>query len=170
MALNAFIEFTTTNNKKAEGESRQARFEKWTEIQGWDWEVEAESSWTKGSGASVGKPNPGKFNFEHYYDKSSNVILFFISSGTAFEKIVMKMCKGTGATNLETFFEVTMQDAFITKVSNSASEDGNVLQKVELVFKTISMQYTMQGAKTAGKLDGGVTNYFWDIPGGVART
>jgi type VI secretion system Hcp family effector len=151
----------------------QAKFEKWVEIQGWDWEVEAESSWTKGGGASVGKPNPGKFNFEHYYDKSSNIILFYISSGTAFNKIEMKMCKGTGAANLEAFFELTMNDAFITKVSNTAAEDGNVTQKVELVFKDIDIQYKMQGQKgagTAGKLDAGSTRYFWSIPEGRATT
>ena len=55
MAANAFISFFD----KAEGESIQKGKEKWVEIQGWDWEVEAETSWTKGGGASVGKPNPG---------------------------------------------------------------------------------------------------------------
>ena len=47
---------------KADGESIQKGKEKWIEIQGWDWEVEAESSWTKGGGASVGTPNPGKLS------------------------------------------------------------------------------------------------------------
>ena len=38
---------------KADGESVQKGHEKWIELQGWDWEVEAESSWTKGGGASA---------------------------------------------------------------------------------------------------------------------
>ncbi len=67
MAVNAFVTFFD----KADGESIQKGKEKWIEIQGWDWEIEAESSWTKGGGASVGKPNPGKLNFEHYFDTSS---------------------------------------------------------------------------------------------------
>ena len=46
MAVNAFISFFD----KAEGESTQKGMEKWVEIQGWDWDVEAESSWTKGGG------------------------------------------------------------------------------------------------------------------------
>ena len=50
MAVNAFLKFSNS----AEGESRQKGFEKWIELQGWDWEIEAESSWTKGGGASVG--------------------------------------------------------------------------------------------------------------------
>jgi type VI protein secretion system component Hcp len=43
MAVNAFLSFFD----KADGESTQKGKEKWIEIQGWDWEVEA-SSWTKG--------------------------------------------------------------------------------------------------------------------------
>jgi hypothetical protein len=59
MAINAFISFFD----KADGESIQKGKEKWVEILGWDWEVEAETSWTKGGGSSVGKPNPGKMKF-----------------------------------------------------------------------------------------------------------
>ncbi len=45
MAVNAFLTFFD----KADGESIQKGHEKWVELQGWDWEVEAESSWTKGA-------------------------------------------------------------------------------------------------------------------------
>ena len=83
MAVNAFVSFFD----KADGESIQKGKEKWIEIQGWDWEVEAETSWTKGGGASVGKPNPGKMNFEHYFDTSSTVILGYICTGKAFPKV-----------------------------------------------------------------------------------
>jgi type VI secretion system secreted protein Hcp len=65
MSLNALMKIS-----KADGECKQAHFENWIEIQSWDWDVEAETSWTKGGGCSVGKPNPGKLNFEHYWDKS----------------------------------------------------------------------------------------------------
>jgi type VI secretion system secreted protein Hcp len=165
MALNAFMKIGN-----AGGESRQGKYMKegWIEIQSWDWEVEAESSWTKGGGASVGKPNPGKFNFEHYYDKSSPVILKFISSGEAFPEIFMEMCKGTGTAGLQPFFHVKMTEAFITKVSNSATEEGNVTQKVELVFKTIRIEYRQQGvdAKSPGGL-GAAVPYSWDIAAGT---
>ena len=43
MAVNAFVSFFD----KADGESIQKGKEKWIEIQGWDWEIEAETSWTK---------------------------------------------------------------------------------------------------------------------------
>ena len=169
MALNAFMKIG-----KAEGEARQGKYgrEKWIELQSWDWEVEAETSWTKGGGASVGKPNPGKLNWEHYFDRSSHLILGYICTGTAFDKVVLEMCKGTGARTgePETFFTIQMEEAFITKVSQSATEEGNVVQKVEMVFKHIEIDYRAQGlpwASTPGGLAAPV-KYHWYIPEGKA--
>jgi type VI secretion system secreted protein Hcp len=77
VALNAFLTFFD----KADGESIQKGHEKWVELQGWDWEVEAESSWTKGGGASVGKPAPGSLSCVHAFDGSSIVALGYICTG-----------------------------------------------------------------------------------------
>jgi type VI secretion system secreted protein Hcp len=162
MAVNAFLSFFD----KADGESIQKGKEKWIEIQGWDWEIEAETSWTKGTGASVGKPNPGKLNFEHYFDTASTVIMGYICTGRAFPKLELQMLKTTGSATPETFFTMTMEGGFLTKVNNSGSEDGNVTQKVEMVFKTVKIEYKPQDNKT-GKL-GAVKTYNWDIPVGTA--
>src|SRR5450755_2227640 len=140
MAVNAFITFFD----KADGESIQKGKEKWIEIQGWDWEIEAESSWTKGGGASVGKANTGKI----------------------FPKMALEMMKTTGKGSPETYFTMTMEGAYITKVSNSGTEEGNVTQKVELVFKTVKIEYKPQDNKT-GQL-AAVKTYNWDIPAGTA--
>lgn len=162
MAVNAFISFFD----KADGESIQRGKEKWVEIQGWDWEVEAESSWTKGGGASVGKPNPGTMNFEHYFDTSSTVILGYICTGSSFPKVELQVMKATGGKNPETYFTMTMEEAFITKVSNAGDEEGNVIQRVEMVFKTVKIDYKPQDHKS-GALRAAMT-FSWDIPAGTA--
>jgi len=162
MAVSAFLTFFD----KADGESYQKGKEKWIELQGWDWEVEAESSWTKGGGASVGKPNPGKLNWEHYFDTSSTVILGYICSGKAFPKVELQMMKTTGKASPEVYFTMTMEGAFITKVNQSGTEEGNVTQKVEMVFKTVKIEYKPQDNKT-GTL-GAPKTYNWDIPAGTA--
>src|SRR6186713_380062 len=125
MAINAFVSFFD----KADGESIQKGKEKWVEIKSWNWDVEAETSWTKGGGASVGKPNPGKINFEHHFDTSSIVILGYICTGKAFPKVELQMMKTTGRGTPETYFTMTMEGVFVTKVSNSGTEDGIILQK-----------------------------------------
>ena len=162
MAVNAFVTFFD----KADGESIQKGKEKWVEIQGWGWEVEAETSWTKVGGASVGKPNPGKLNFEHRFDTSSTVILGYICSGKAFPKIELQMMKTTGKGTPETYFTMTMEGVFITKVSNAGTEEGSIVQRIELVFKTVKIEYRAQDNKTGALLP--AKTYNWDIPAGTA--
>jgi type VI protein secretion system component Hcp len=163
MAVNAVMRV-----KGAKGEARgKATVEGkpvagWIELQGWDWEVEADTSWTRGGGASVGKPNPGKMTWEHYFDSSSTTILTFIWSGRSFDEIELAMFKGTG-TGQEWFFRMEMKDSFITKVTNNATEDGNVIQKVEMVFKEVVFHYKPQN--DVGKLATALT-CSWDIPAG----
>ena len=92
-ALNAFMKIG-----KANGESKQEPFKDWIELQAWDWEVEAETSWTKGGGASVGKPSPGKMNWEHTWDDPRHVILGYICTGMAFEDIYLRCASRPAST------------------------------------------------------------------------
>ena len=162
MAVNAFLTFFD----KADGESTKKGKEKWVEIQGWHWEIEAETSWTKGGGASVGKPNPGSMTWQHYFDTSSTVIMGYICTGKAFPKVEVQVMKTTGKGKPETYFTIHMEGAFITKVSTSGTEEGSITQTVEMVFKTIKIDYQPQDNKT-GKL-GAVKTFSWDIPAGTA--
>jgi len=168
--LNALMKISS-----AAGECKLDGFKDWIEIQSWDWEVEAETSWTKGGGASVGKPNPGKLNFEHYFDKSSPVIIRYICSGASFDTVELRMFKGTGQGThtgaANQFFTMQMEGAFITKVNQSATEEGNVLQKVEMVFKKVTITYKAQEDGGEGKsakagTPGAPISVGWDIPGG----
>ena len=150
---------------KADGESKVKGKEKWIEIEHWNWDVEAETSWTKGGGASVGSPNPGKLRFQHYFDSSSTVILGFICTGKVFPKVEIQMLKTTGGEQLQTWFTMMMEGVFITKVSNS-SEEGSVKQNVEFVFKTVKIEYKPQNDKDNSL--GAAKTYNWDIPAGTA--
>jgi type VI secretion system Hcp family effector len=162
MAVNAFLSFFD----KADGESVQKGKEKWVEIQGWDWEIEAESSWTKGGGASVGKPAPGKMIWQHHFDTSSIVIMGYICTGGAFPKVELQVTRTTGGAKPETYFTMSMEGAFITKVSTNGTDDGSISQNVEMVFKTVKIDYKPQNSKS-GKL-GVAKTFSWDIPAGTA--
>ena len=107
---------------------------------------------------------------EHVFDRASNTILSFICTGKAFETVTLEMCKSTGNIDKrEAFFTVTMNQVFITKVNQSATEEGNVAQKVEMVFKHINIVYKQQGAQpnAPGALSEAGT-FDWDIPSGEA--
>ena len=134
----------------------------WIEISDWSWDIEAETSYLKGGGAAVGKPQPGTLSFSHYYDKSSNVIMGKIVQGKHFPKVYIVMLKQTGAPDGqgEPYFGITMQEAFITKVSSKGAEDGSVTQDVEMVFKVVAVGYKMQ--TEGGGLDKQI-DFGWDI-------
>jgi type VI secretion system Hcp family effector len=164
MAAKAFISFFD----KAEGESVQKGKEKWVEIGGWDWAVEADSSWTRGGGASVGKPSPGRLAFEHRFDTASTVLLGHVCSGKAFPKVELQVTKAAAGGAPETCFTMTMEGVFVTHVSNAGTDDGIVEQRVELVFKTVRIAYRPQDART-GQL-GAPRSFGWDIPAGTVTT
>ena len=181
MALNAFMKISN-----AVGESRQQGYTDWIEIQGWEWDIKAETSWTRGGGASVGKPAPGELSFDHYYDRASPAIMAYICMGKSFDTVQLHMCKTVGSKNPEAYFMMELTDAFITEVVCSATEEGNVVQKVKMVFKQVSIDYKPQGLATGpgsvGAIknpDGSVSplkpgglgakiNYKWNISAGTA--
>lgn len=164
MAGNAFIRFFKEGNKAAEGESFQTGYEGkdgWVEIGDWSWDIEAESNFLKGGGAAVGKPVPSALSFSHAFDKSSKGIMLNIIKGTHFDKVELVMLKSTGQDTPKPYFKLTATSAFTTKVSSKGGEDGAVSQDVEMVFKTVEIEYFAQDNKN-GKLT--TTNpWKWDI-------
>ena len=157
MSATAFLTFFD----KADGESIHKGKEKWVEVQSWEWGVEAQSSWTKGGGASVGKPQPGAIVWVHNFDTSSHVILGYICTGKSFPKVELQMQKTAPTGPAETYFTMTLEGAFITRVTCGAAQEGGLWQRVEMVFKTVKMDY--KPAKT-----GPAKTFNWDIPAGTA--
>ena len=163
MPGNSFIKF---GEPVPEGESTHESHNGdkwWIEISDWSWDIEADTSFLKGAGASVGKPQPGNLSFSHYYDKASPVIMSKIVQGTHFPKVHILMLKQTGSETGkgEPYFGLTMEEVFVTKVSSKGAEDGSVTQDVEMVFKTVAVGYKPQKLKGGG-LDK-QKDFIWDI-------
>lgn len=161
MALNAFMEIAG-----AKGESTQFGYENWIPLQGWDWEVTSDCNFTKGGGAMIGKASPGTLNWEHFWDRASPALLGYIATGSAFETVKLHMCKTTGSKTPEPFWTANMTEVFITKVNQSATDEGNISQKVEMVFRMIEIEYKDQSSST-GTL-GAARTFKWNIPEGDA--
>lgn len=169
MPGNAFIKFTKAGAGTKDviaGESMQDSHpaaKGWCEISDWGLDVEAETNFLKGTGASVGVATPSVVNFTHSFDKSSPTIMRNIVMGTAFDTVVIHMLKATGAADgkPEVFFGVKFQNAFVTKVSSKGGEDGAITQDVEFVFKTVAMGYKRQDNN--GKLIENIFPFGWDV-------
>jgi type VI secretion system secreted protein Hcp len=164
MPGNSFLQFVG-GSKPIEGESLQDGHEGtagWIEISDWSWDIEAETNFLKGTGASVGKPTAGVLSFSHTYDKSSPVLMQYILKGTHFSKMTIDMLKQTGneSGKPEVYFQLNAKDVFVTKVSSKGGEDGAVTQDVEVVFKAIIIGYKMQNNQGALQAP---TQFAWNI-------
>lgn len=161
MPGNALILFGL--NDVPEGESLQKThpgYKGWIEISDWSFDIEAEHSANKGTGASVGKPNPGNLNITHYFDTSSPKILEKIVTGKHFPNIKIEVLKTTGGKAPEVYFQVQVAEAYVTKVSTKATESGEINQEVEFAFKEIYVGYKAQ--KDDGSLDGSIP-FEWSV-------
>jgi type VI secretion system Hcp family effector len=162
MPGNAFIRFDGIKDGESTHETHNGT-KGWIEISDWSWDIEADTSFLKGAGASVGKPQPGSLSFSHYYDTASPTIMLKIVQGKHFDKVHIVMLKQTGDESGKgaPYFGITAEEAFITKVSSKGAEDGSVTQDVEMVFKTVAVGYQPQ------KLEGGgldkQRDFTWDI-------
>lgn len=162
MPGNAFIKFVGIDTGESTHETHNGE-KGWIEISDWSWDIEADTSFLKGAGASVGKPQPGSLSFSHYYDTASPTLMLKIVQGKHFDKVHIVMLKQTGSDTGkgEPYFGITAEEAFITKVSSKGGEDGSVTQDVEMVFKTVAVGYQPQ------KLEGGglgkQRDFTWDI-------
>ena len=88
----------------------------WIEIGDWSWDIEAEHSVTRGTGAAVGKATPGTLSISHYFDISSSTILSKMVAGKHFPVITIEMLKATGDEAPKVYFQCKVSEAFVTKV------------------------------------------------------
>ncbi|MBY0234242.1 MAG: type VI secretion system tube protein Hcp, partial [Burkholderiaceae bacterium] len=79
---NAYIQFD-----QIKGASTQKGHESWSELVNWSWSLTADTSWTKGGGASVGKPQPGPFLWTQANDGVFNSLFVNMATGKAVNKI-----------------------------------------------------------------------------------
>ncbi len=156
----AFLNLTTAN-AKIEGESSVIGHEKWIDVMSWSWQVAAETSWTKGGGASVGKPDPGRLTFTHAFDLAAPALLLRIATGAAFDKAQLVV---TPDQQQDAAFSLSLEGVFVTAVRNSYDGD-RIIQDVDVVFKTMKIDY--RPMDQTGKL-GTARSFSWDIPAGKA--
>lgn len=143
------------------GESTVKGYEHWIEIDSVSWSADAESSWTKGGGASVGKPNPGEIRWTQSFDSSVPSMFSYITTGLAVPNAVVEYTRNNGAGET-TYLQINMSGLFFTELAFN----GNTMSGAG-VFKTISMTYWPESAKGGRDTPIGFT---WDIPAGSVQT
>jgi type VI secretion system secreted protein Hcp len=140
------------------GESQVKGYENWIELDAVAWRVTAESSWTKGGGASVGKPQPGELTWVQAFDASVPAMYAYLLQGDAIPVVTVELVQDGGAGPV-TFAQLVMTDAFFTALS---FDDSTVHGAV--VFKKLTQSVWPIGDDGARGRRAAVS---WDIPAGT---
>lgn len=95
----------------------------------------ADSSWTKGGGASVGKPNPGPVVFTKEQGPATLQLLRKITSGQSVTTAVFEFYDTARDGSVRLTYKVSFTELFLVGV-NEKLVDGKVLDEIQLIFKT----------------------------------
>ena len=127
------------------------------EVRSLDYGIEAQSSWTKGGGASVGKPNPGMLKIRKTNNRSTSEFLKNIGAGRSFTEISFEYYDQSQ----KLIYSITIGGVYLTEVSYVTPECNNcpkLEMQVAMVFKTFEANDVITGVKTK-----------WDIPAGAIQ-
>lgn len=142
------------------GDSVAKGHESWIRIAALAWEVEAESSWTSGSGASVGRPKPGKISLKLATGPWSTAFLRAITTGTTLDKPGGPIFLDHLAADGRLLVRLKMEGLFVTQYMIASASQELPQDQLEGVFRTVRLEnyYGAPDPKVAP------TALDWDIP------
>lgn len=120
------------------------------DVLAWSWGASNSGSAHMGGGQGAGKANFQDISLTMWFEKSTPVLLGFVSKGTHFQKATLT-CRKAGDKPLE-YIIMTMEDCIITSVSfgGSGGEDRLTIN-VSMNFGKFTMKYIEQDDKGAEK-------------------
>lgn len=124
--------------------------------------VEADSSWTKGGGASVGKPNPSDLRFATALNRAVPAMVKYITTGKAAPKATLTVRSNiSGNRPGHEYAKYTFTDVFFTGIDQGLTGAGRAVSTVSAVYKTVKVEQFAPGSPVA------VSCVEWDIPTGT---
>src|SRR5512134_2529890 len=141
------------------GDSAAKGHEKWIRVSSLDWKMTAQTSWTQGGGASVGKPFPDALQLVLPTGTWSQHFVRLIGLGRALPSVVFDAVASDG----RPLYRVTAEGFFVTQYRLASLPATPLPQDhVNGVFKKVKIEYYATAA------DGRVTSTVveWDIPTG----
>lgn len=131
-----------------DGESKDAKFAKWVEIDSWSWSEAQSGSSGRGGGAGVGKVNMSDFTFTKVLDKASPKLLLYCAQGKHIPTVEFVARKAGG--KQEAYLKMKLADVLVSSYQ-TGSGGGDTLpnESISLNFGKIEWEYFQQDAKGA---------------------
>jgi type VI secretion system secreted protein Hcp len=123
--------------------------------------ITAATSWTKGGGASVAKPDPGDFQFTMGFNRSLPTIVKYITTGKAARIATLTLrSDSVGSKPGFEYARYTFEGVFFTSVGEGLAGPGRAVSAVSFVYKTLKLEVFAPGTS------GPVSCVLWNIPEG----
>ena len=163
-----FLELTTTNGQKVDGEAlgkevKGADSADLIIVDSWRWGMAVSSAeQTSTNSYARGAVEPNVFHFSQQFDRSTPTLLAHCSAGRALDKMVFTMYRSTSKASggqYEKFMTITLEDVFCTSVS---IDHGDPLPKLEVdvMYDTIDIEYWRFDAD--GSRTGDIQKFGWE--------
>ena len=126
-----------------QGESRDAKYSGWIELDGWSFGQSQSGTSAYGSGSAAGRIAMEDFTFSKHFDKSS-VKLFELCAPGQFIDNAKLMVRRTGAKSgeLEDYFQIDFQGLIISSYQTSGSAGDSGLPNESISFNFVSHKNT----------------------------
>lgn len=140
------------------GESLDSKHKDEVEVLSWSWGV-SNAGTIRGGGAGSGKATFEDFNFTHFIDKASPLLLKACATGQHLKEAIITVRKaGKGQ---QEYLIIKMSDVIITGVHPSGAADAAATaEHVALQFAKVDLEYKPQ--KADGSLAAGL-HFKYDI-------
>lgn len=124
------------------GETTDAQHPNEVALLSYGFGVDADSSWTRGGGASVGKPNLGELRFAALMDKSVAGMFRKITDGkpTSTAELVVRTSLNGNRTGPE-YVKYSFTGLFFTSVEQGLAGNGRASMTASAVYKSVRIQH-----------------------------
>lgn len=126
--------------------------------------LDADSSWTRGGGASVGKPNPGEVRITAAMDRSLAGMVRKITEGKMVPTVVMSVRSSAPGNRVGSeYVKYTFTNVFFTSIDQVLTPKGSAISGASMIYRTLQIE---QFSPVDGRK---VSCVSWDVPAGAVE-
>ena len=129
-----------------EGESTQTGYEGWIEIKDFSMSSSAPVSTQLGTGSGVGLPTIHGVSVGTVSGRHTPQIGAKYFAGQHFTNATVVFLKQTGGSSAEKYYELTLENVFVTSMANSKVEGALGAEALTVLAEIYTQEYFAQGA------------------------
>ena len=121
-----------------DGECKDASHKGWIDVTGLSWGVSNQAAPSDDGSLEAGTPEVQSVSFSQQYNRASIGLFLACATGREIASMIFEGVARDGDSR-PVLLRITIKDCLVTKVATSSTA-ANVMERVEVVFRSIDMQ------------------------------